>query len=368
MTIDLKETAQGVGSWLDQMADGLEPGRFRFCSKGSLVPVRGKAGLMATCFAMRSAWQSGIWDKWQQDRKEACVRFIQSFQQKDGFFYDPWLNRKAGISLETIVNLLLGRVPINILYQQKKLNMRAETRQCIGDLFNVGEKSLSPAPIEYPDPLSFQKYIRTLSWTQPYSAGSHLSHLMCFLAVNKEYFPPTENCDFMISEILKLLSELYDEETGTWFLGKPENVFKINGAMKILSGLQWLGQKLDNPEKLIDFALAQPFQNDGCGMLNRLFVLQQAGKSAPEGYRYREIQKIASRALASVQEFRNSDGGFSFYKHRSQPSYYGAKVSKGLDVSDLHGTAMMTWAIGVSLDLLGENAPDGAENWHCHRA
>jgi hypothetical protein len=368
LAIDLEVTTERIRDWLEQMAVGLAPGRFRFCEKGSLVPTMGKAGLMATCFAMRSAWQSGVWNDWSKERKSACVEFIQSFQREDGFFYDPWLYKNAGIGLETIANMLLGRVSFKVVYQQKKLNMRAETRQCIGDLFNVGVKIVIPAPLEYPDIISIRRYLQSLSWNHPYSTGSHLSHLMCFLAINKESFEHSENYQDMVNEILQLLSQLHNKKTGTWFTGSPSDVFKINGAMQVLSGLQWLEQEYPISKNLVDFALAQPFENDGCGMLNRLFVLQQASKGIANKYRQKDIQQIAYSALDAICKFQNPDGGFSFYKHKSQHSYYGAKVSKGFAVSDLHGTAMMTWAIGVAIDLLGEEAPKGAKEWNFHRA
>jgi hypothetical protein len=368
VTIDLKKTARDIGDWLEQMSVGLELGRFRFCGKGSLVPIEGKAGLMATCFAMRSAWQAGIWDEWPRDKKDACINFIKSFQREDGIFYDPWLSKKTGFNLSAIGRILIRRKSYYNLKEQKKLNQRAETRQCIGDLYNVGESPLYPAPVEHLNFSSFPIFWDSLSWETPWAAGSHLSHLMCFLSVNKLFFSPVEHHDSLIKQILKLLSDLHDNKTGAWFSGRPGNLMKINGAMKVLSGLQWIEFEPTGFENLVDFALAQPFQDDGCGMLNRLFVLQQARKGTIAGYRQREIHQTASTALDAIQKFQNPDGGFSFYKHKSQPSYYGVKVSKALNESDLHGTAMMTWAIGVCLDLLGEDGPDGKEKWRFHRA
>lgn len=368
MTIDLKAITQSIRDWLEQMAVGLELGRFHFCAKGSLVPTTGKAGLVSTCFAMRSAWQAGIWDEWPKERRKACVEFVQSFQRQDGFFYDPWLFKNSNIGLKTIALVFLGRVSFRFLFHHKEMNLRAETRQCVGDLFNVGFKPLIPLPLEFQDTKNIRKYIQSLDWCNPWSAGSHLSHLMCFFSVSREYFDQPETYESLVDEILQMLSELHDKKTGTWFLGSPSDVLKINGAMKVLSGLQWLDREYPNTENLIDFALAQPIQNDGCGILNRLFVLQQARKKAPHGYRQKEIRKTAFHALDTVQEFQNSNGGFSFYKHKSQTSYYGAKISKGFAVSDLHGTAMMTWAIAIALDLLGEDAPEGAKKWKYHRA
>ncbi|MCK4389251.1 MAG: hypothetical protein KAV83_03305 [Desulfobacterales bacterium] len=167
---------------------------------------------------------------------------------------------------------------------------------------------------------------------------------------------------------MNILTGLHDEQTGTWFRGSCSSNLKINGAMKVLSGLQWVDREYPNTKRLIDFALVQPIQNDGGGILNRLFVLQQARKGALPGYRQDDIRKIAFHALEAVPGFQKSDGGFSFFfQQKSQTFYYGVKVSQGLPVSDLHGTAMMTWAIAVAVDLLGEDAPGDTKKWKCHR-
>lgn len=60
MANDIAKLNISIGDWLDQMATGLPQGRFRFCAKGSFVPVDEKAAQVATCFAMKIAWQTGI--------------------------------------------------------------------------------------------------------------------------------------------------------------------------------------------------------------------------------------------------------------------------------------------------------------------
>lgn len=167
--MDLVLTTQKIKEWLEEMAAGLEPGRFRFCSHGSLVPTQGHGGLMATCFAMRSAWQSGVWELWTEERKNASIEFIRSFQRDDGFFEDPWLMKNAGISLETIINFMLGRVPLKKILHLKKMNLRAETRQCLGDLFNVDSQPPNRVPLEQSSIDTLKNYLNSLPWQQPYT-------------------------------------------------------------------------------------------------------------------------------------------------------------------------------------------------------
>lgn len=106
----------------------------------------------------------------------------------------------------------------------------------------------------------------------------------------------------------------------------------------------------------------------GAGFLNRLFVVYQVQKGVEPGYRQGMVKKLAQDAIKRVMEFRQTDGGFSFYKNKSQTRYYYASVSKGLPISDLHGTAMFVWAIALCLELLGDEVPAVGEAWKAHRA
>ena len=48
------------------------------------------------------------------------------------------------------------------------------------------------------------------------------------------------------------------------------------------------------------------------------------------------------------------DGGYSYFEDKSQTHYYGVKISKGLNDSDLHATLLCTWGNVMILDILGE--------------
>jgi hypothetical protein len=67
---------QSITAWLDELAEGLPPGSFRFIAKDSLIPVDGRGGQMATCFAMKIAWQTSLWPTWDEERKQGCIAFI----------------------------------------------------------------------------------------------------------------------------------------------------------------------------------------------------------------------------------------------------------------------------------------------------
>lgn len=356
-----------IGNWLEEMACNVQKGRFRFCSKGSQVPTEGHSAQMATCFAMKIAWQTGIWEEWSESRRQACIDFVLSFQRDDGFFFDPWLERSSKLTWKHIAAVLIGRAPMSKFLDRKTRNLRAETRQSASSLLMVGSKPARPLPCEVASVEDIDSYISSFDWRFPWSAGSHLSHLMLILEVNRGIFGKDDNYDLLVDCMLEKLNEYYDTESGTWGIGNiPANI-RINGAMKILSGLQWIDRRYPDITRLLDFALAQPFQYDGCGFLNQLFVVQQSRLGAPPGYRQIDMAALGERILYEVTKFKKPDGAFSFYTNRSQTSYYFARVSKGFPVSDLHGTVMLTWAIAIALDLLGDRAPRGSEKWRCQK-
>jgi hypothetical protein len=202
-----------------------------------------------------------------------------------------------------------------------------------------------------------------LDWSEPWGAASHVSHQFFMLTANHRLFGLSEQYDVIIDEFGRNLSTLRDPESGSWFKGKPSDTIKINGAMKMFSGFEWLERSYPDSRKLLDFALQQPFQEHGCSFLNRIFVVWQARKGAPQGYRQEEVHALALEALSRTDNYRQLDGAFSFYPTRAQTNYYGARVSRGLRESDLHGTTMLVWAIAISLDLLGDETDAEVQHW-----
>lgn len=366
--LDLNMVRMSISDWLEELGVGLSPGRFRFCLKGGLVPTDGHQGQVSTCFAMKIAWQTGLWGQWTQRQRQACVEFVRSFQREDGFFFDHWLSAHTKVSIKEWLCVLSGRVRWIDLWVRNKRNLRAETRQSAATLLMVGAKPKYPMPCEVTDVDSVKRYVESLDWCNPWSAGSHVSHQLFMLTVNHQCFGKPDNYEELINAFLGQLTQFYDKRTGTWFGSDPSDTIKINGAMKVFSGLQWLKHPYPNTRVLLDFALRQPFQKDSCGFLNRLFVVQQAVKGVPSGYRQEAIHRLAFEVLGAVNHFRQTDRAFSFFEEHAQTRYYNAPVSQGYLVSDLHGTTMLVWAIAITLELLGDEAPIEAKCWRAHKA
>lgn len=370
--IDLLAIQESLANYLEGLSQGMAAGRFRFCLEGSLVPTEGKAAQVSTCFAMKAAWQAGTWETWPAERRQASIEFLKSFQRPDGWFADPWLAKACRPRVKSYVKhallTLSGRVFWGELRDRAGRNLRAETRQTAATLLMVGEVPSYPLPCEYTTEAGLKAYLEKFDWRQPWGAGSHLSHLVFFLSINRRTFGEPGNYAALMDLIGNFLASRRDPKTGCWFRGNPSEVIKINGAMKIFSGLQWVDRPYPDCTRLLDFALEQPFQTDGCGFLNRLFVVHEAMKGTPAGYRRDQIKELALKALEVIVRFQKPDGGFSFHQEHAQTGYYGATVSRGLPVSDLHGTCMMVWAIALALEMLGNDAPPGSETWRAHRA
>ena len=344
---------ESVASWLEEMGDGLAPGRFRFCKTRSLVPTRGKKGQVTTCFAAKSAWHIGAWDGWSSERREGCKGFIKSFQQPDGSFVDRWLLNSIGWS-SRIVLAKHGRLRevFSDFQNDKTRAVRAETRQSAATLMLLGDRPRYPLPMIWDSEASVREFVRSLDWMRPWGAGSHTSHLVAFFVMNSEMAVGSEDETQMLDAAFSEANRFLDANTGSWGMGDVSHVQRINGAMKMLAAHDWAKRPIPYPDSLIDYTLSERSSEDGCGVLDKLFVLKSASEAAP-GYRVSDLEKSALEALEEIGNYRQWDGGFSFSPNRAQRRYYGALVSLGERQSDMHGAQMFTWACALALDLLG---------------
>ncbi|MCY4015509.1 MAG: hypothetical protein OXG82_22710 [Gammaproteobacteria bacterium] len=351
---DLKES---VALWLQDMTRGLTIGRFRFCRRRGFVPTDGPEGQVSTCFAVKIAWHIGAWQDWQADAREACIRFIQSFQTAEGNFVDEWLLRNLDVA-PRLAALKRLRIADLVSYRPSAdarcRAVRAETRQSAATLLMVGERPRFPLPTSlWVNESDVRQFVRSFDWSSPWGSGSHTSHLVSFLVINDRLRgEPSPSLSTLLDATFDEVNQFLDERTGTWGLGAISPVQRINGAMKMLTACRWANRPTPHPENLVDFALDHASGADGCGVLDRLFVLRNASLDAPD-HRIDDIRQFAFTALGEIASHRQHDGAFSFSPARAQRAYYGALVSLGERQSDLHGTVMLTWAWAIALDILG---------------
>ena len=354
-----------IGAWLEEMSDGLSPGRFRFCKTRSFVPTVGKKGQVTTCFAMKSAWHIGLWQNWSPEVRDGCIEFIKSFQTCDGNFVDEWLLKRIGWSKRIA---LMKRGRLKEMFRQMFIDtepakvraVRAETRQSAATLIMVGNRPVYPLPVAWQSESAVREFVQSLDWSQPWSAGSHASHLVSFIVMNSQASGEHTIESQMLEAAFEETDRFLDERTGSWGIGEVSHIQRINGAMKVLTAYDWAKRPIPYPERLIDYVLDNTSGDDGCGVLDKIFVLHGASRMVP-GYRTSDLEKICLDALNEISEYHQKDGGFSFYPNRAQWTYYDAPVSLGEKQSDMHGAVMFTWACAIALDLLNVREEIG---WH----
>ena len=79
--------------------------------------------------------------------------------------------------------------------------------------------------------------------------------------------------------------------------------------MKVITGLDWLEEKIHYPEKLIDFANNKP-KHEGCDVVDYIYVLTKCSKQT----NYKRKQLDGSCWIISVLSvlYREKQGGFVF--------------------------------------------------------
>ena len=64
----------------------------------------------------------------------------------------------------------------------------------------------------------------------------------------------------------------------------------------------------------------------------------------------KQVNKLMNEIVKELNILYNSsDGGFSYYKDKSQTHYYGVQITNGENQSDLHGTLLCIWALVMVL-------------------
>jgi hypothetical protein len=132
---------------------------------------------------------------------------------------------------------------------------------------------------------------------------------------------------------------------------------KINRVMKIITGLDVAGKvNFKYLEKLIDLYLSVKSDRHACDNFNIVYVLKYANKLADFNYRYNEIKEFALKRLDIYRQYYYPEiGGFSFLPNKANIYYYGAKITKGLNEPDIHGTVMFLWGVSIIVQILKIN-------------
>lgn len=317
------------------------PGKYRLTLSGDIPSSDIDWGLGQTTFALRILYILNVLDN---KTASDAAHFIKTFAHADGSFYDPYVARSTLI--QRVLRTLKHR---NGEYALNKPNKRAETRQAQAALLTLGESFKDYHTFDLAH-LNIDRFFDRFDWCKPWAAASHINHLIFFTKYSQTLTETQK--EVIYTKIHDNLSP-YLQHDGIYKSNcHLTNNQKIGGLMKILMGLSLIGldQKFVSTT-FIDFALDKMVACNACENFNTLYVLYYCTKHLD--YRKEDIKKFAlSEAKNWLEYYYPKYGAFSFYQGKAQTLYYDAKVSKGLNEPDLHGTAMFVWGILIIAEIL----------------
>jgi len=334
--------------FLNKMKDEKKPGRFKYSLSGDIrLPL--SWGLGNTVFATKIYY---MLNQMELADVSNMIEYIKSFQDDDSYIYDPAIQLLSWPL--RIVNSVRFSDFNNFFGEQNK---RAETRQAFAALKALDSK---PDDVFKHVPYSREeifKYIHSLDWSKPWGAASHFSHLIFFLAINKEFFKYEE---VLTEELLQYsFAELnkYNQKDGSWHkTGVPiENYQKINAGMKVITAFgSYKKLTFRKPEKLIDLCFSTLNSGNACNHFNLICLLYNCSKQTD--YKKNEVViYFMERLKLYKNHWWNDIGGFSFFPGNANKIYYSALISKGLPEPDIHGTHLFLWGIILICEALGWN-------------
>lgn len=328
--------------FVQQMEDKQVWGKYRLSLSGDIPSSKTHWGLGQTTFAARILY---ILNALNDDTAKNITEYIQTFAHTDGSFYDRYVARSTLI--RRVLRSLKHR---NSEFLLNKSNKRAETRQAKASLINLGVESKDFLGFDLLG-LNIDRYFHQFDWCKPWAAASHINHLIFFTKYSTSL---TEEEKKSIYKKIEDNIVPYTQKDGIYKVAcNLTNNQKIGGLMKLLMGLSLI--ELDKKyvsTDFIDFALDKMVACNACENFNTLYVLYYCTKHLD--YRKEEIKRFALQEVDNwLKYYYPESGAFSFYQNKAQTHYYDAKVSKGFDEPDLHGTAMFIWGILIVAEILG---------------
>ncbi|MCD4694181.1 hypothetical protein K8R62_02370, partial [bacterium] len=311
---------------------------------GDLINPNKHWGLAQSTFVARILF---IINKLDEDRKNNIAEYIFTFSKKGGAIYDENIRRLS--FKKRVIALMRGaEISESIFYNSTE---RAETRQATAALLNLGSR---PGLVYKNIPYLHEgvvRYLEKLKWK--FGAGSNINHLLFFIKFNPNLSDKEKN---KIVDLIEVYIKKYYHDDGL-FYDEKINVRiheKITLTMKIIMGLSFF----DRQEKWLKDDLYSTLINvldpiHACQNFNPILLLSELNFS---GSNIKDL--IEKRALEYAEKWKedfyySKYGGFSFNNGKSSTAYYGAKVGKGYNEPDLHGTAMFIWGILLISEILG---------------
>ncbi len=316
---------------------------FKYSLTGDFYNSHEKWGLGQIVFAVKILYMLNKLKELNNLAKSNIITSIKRFERPNLYIYDPLISKLT--FKKRLINFV--KKPSLISFSNEEIK-RAETRQALAALLCLEAKPDKPfLHIPY-NREEVDIYLRKLDWSNPWHAGSHLSHLLFFYNSNKVLFDyQVKLTDNLINYSIDWVNKLQSKTDGTWYQGNVPLNLKINGAMKILTGFAAVDfYSINFVYQLIDNCLLGINDSHACDNFNIVYVLYFCSKIT--NYKKDEIEKFLKDRLDIYKQYYHAElGGFSFYKKRANDYYYNAKITKGLNEPDIHGTVMFTWGISL---------------------
>lgn len=355
----LDNLGEEIASYLETLAIPEAVGEYAPSTSGVTDQGR-KLRLGFSSFALRILYSTGVWETLPLSRRSKWIDYLRSFQTSQSSRYGK-IATHAFVD-DALASYLWRKEPLSAKIRRvAQLDVQdlyltgvivAETKQAIATLNAVGIRPLYRYQALNGSAGDTQKYLESLNWRRPWSAGGQAA-ARAMLLVTEDDSPHSNSQQTQLKKIFRVFFEqLVDANTGGYFREElPENGELINGAMKVLTALDWLEIPIHYPERLIDTCLVSPAMPEGCHILDALYVLYRCSRSTD--YRRSDIENYSWRALESIFRHIHPSGGFSYSIGRSQTEYYGVRITEGENVADLHGTYLLSMSLAIVGNLLG---------------
>lgn len=308
-------------------------------------------GLANTVYAVKTMYISGMLDELDESQKNNLYKSITAFSQGDGYITDCVITKPR---LVNIFKSFASPARRKAYKNSAENTRRGETKQAFAALENLGRTPQQPFNNIPTSPDDVIQYLDTYNWSTPWHSCAHFAILMFFLYHNDKFFGKSDNAA-LIQSAVKYMNSMQSADDGCWYKGKNVPLYeKVNGAMKYLTGIHAANiYEFPYPEKLVDTALSATNDEHACNNFNVTYCLYAAHKIIPD-YRKNEIEEFLLSRLEIYKEFYYPDyGGFSFKKGAANDNLYGAKITKGLNEPDIHGTCLFMFGIALIDEVLG---------------
>lgn len=319
----------------------------KYSLSGDLYDCKVNWGLGQNVFMIKILYILDILNNISLEQKTNLIRNIKKFEDRDGYIADPLIRK-----LITGNKFIFFKERTNVNKVEKI--RRAETRQSFSALNCLNERPKKPFLHIPCTENEIDNFLSDLDWEFPWDAGSHFSHLLFFLKLNEKMFGyKKKETDNLIKYANEWVDNIQSKSDGFWYIKDATAKEKINGAMKILTGKEAANiLTINNHEKIIDGCLnAVNDSEEACSNFNIIYCLYYCSRISD--YKKKEIKKFCYDRLDIYRKFYFEDiGGFSFHLNKANDIYYGAKITRGLNEPDIHGTVMFLWGITLISKIL----------------